>query len=72
MSYAIESNICALVLFNLLNSLRKSDKMLGKPRIISYFAARLINAIKHEYSFKSSIYYTPLQVLSCLSSVFQL
>ena len=32
-----ESNICALVLLNLLNSLRKRDKMLGKPCILSLF-----------------------------------
>ena len=32
-----ESNIRALVLLNLLNSLRKRDKMLGKPRILSLF-----------------------------------
>ena len=30
-----ESNIRAPELLNLLNSLRKSDKMLGKPRILS-------------------------------------
>ena len=33
----IESNIRALVLLNLLISLRKRDKMLGKPRILSLF-----------------------------------
>ena len=33
----IESNIRALVLLNLLNSLRKSDEMLGKPRILSFY-----------------------------------
>ena len=32
-----EYNIHALVLLNLLNSLRKRDKMLGKPRILSLF-----------------------------------
>ena len=31
----MESNIRALVLLNLLNSFRKRDKMLGKPRISS-------------------------------------
>ena len=30
-------NIRALVLLNLLNSLRKRDKMLGKPRFLSLF-----------------------------------
>ena len=33
--WQIESNIRALVLLNLLNSLRKRDKMLSKPRIFS-------------------------------------
>ena len=46
----IESNIRVPVLLNLLNSLRKRDKMLGKPRILSLF--RLINSIKHEHSCK--------------------
>ena len=31
------SNIRAFALLNLLNSLRKRDKMLGKPRILSLF-----------------------------------
>ena len=31
------SNICAPVLLNLLNSLRKRDKMLSKPHILSLF-----------------------------------
>ena len=35
MSY--ESNICAPELLNLLNILRKSGKILGKPRILSIF-----------------------------------
>ena len=33
----IESNIRALVLLNLLNSLRKRDKMLSKPHILCLF-----------------------------------
>ena len=33
----IEPNIRTLVLLNLLNSLRKNDKMLGKPHISSLF-----------------------------------
>ena len=33
----IESNIRALVLLNLFNSLQKSDKMLDTPRILSLF-----------------------------------
>ena len=48
----IESNIRALVLLNLLNSLRKIDKMLGKPHILSFFSIRLINSIKHKHSCK--------------------
>ena len=36
-TWKIESNICAPVLLNLLNLLRKRDKMLGKPRILSLF-----------------------------------
>ena len=35
--WLIESNICALVLLNILNSLPKRNKMLGKPRILSLF-----------------------------------
>ena len=47
---------------NLLNSLRKSDKMLGKPRILSLFPISL-NSIKHEHSCKiryvdSAIHYS--------------
>ena len=52
MRLQIESNIPALVLLNLLNSLRKKDKMLGKPHILSFFPTRLINSIKHEHSCK--------------------
>ena len=33
--WKIESNIHALVLLNILNSLTKRDKMLSKPRILS-------------------------------------
>ena len=33
----IESNIHALVLLNLLNLLRKRDKMFGKPHILSLY-----------------------------------
>ena len=40
----MESNIRAPVLLNLLNSLRKRDKMLGKPRILSLFL-NLFNTI---------------------------
>ena len=35
--WKIESNIHALVLSNLLNLLQKSDKMIGKPHILSLF-----------------------------------
>ena len=48
----IESNIRALVLVNLLNSLRKRDNIIGKPRISSFFPTRLINSVKHEHSCK--------------------
>ena len=34
----------ARVLLNLSNSLQKSDKMLGKPRILSLFATSFINS----------------------------
>ena len=44
--------ICAPVLLNVLNLLRKSDKMQGKPHILSFFPTRLINSIKHEHSCK--------------------
>ena len=37
---------------NLLNSLRKRGKTLGKPRILSLTPTRLINSIKHEHSCK--------------------
>ena len=49
----IKSNFCGPVLLNLLNSLRKSDKMLGKPLTFYGFSStRLINSIKHEHSCK--------------------
>ena len=35
----------AHVLVNLLNELRKHDKMRGLPRILSFFATSLINSI---------------------------
>ena len=35
--WSIETNIHAPVLLNLLNLLRKRDKMLGKPHILSLF-----------------------------------
>ena len=42
-------NIHALVLLNLLNYLRKRDKMLGKPPILSF--PKLVS-IKDEHSYK--------------------
>ena len=39
----------AHVLLNLLNELRKSDKMRGLPSILSLFTTRLINSIIQEY-----------------------
>ena len=47
-----EFNIRAPVLLNLLNSLRKRDQMLGKPRLYLLSSTRLINSIKHEHSCK--------------------
>ena len=41
----IESNIRAFVLQNLLNSLCKGDKMIGKPCILSLSSTRLVNSI---------------------------
>ena len=38
------SNIRAFVLLNLLNSLQKRDKMLGKPRIYHFSPTRLVKA----------------------------
>ena len=46
----IESNIAAPVLINLLNLLRKSDIMLGKPCYLSLFPTCLINELRHEIS----------------------
>ena len=46
------SYIRALVLLNLLNSLRKRDKMLGKLAFYLFSPTRLINSIKHEHSCK--------------------
>ena len=53
MSYdKIESTIHALLLLNLLNTLRKSDNMLGKPRILSLFPNSFNKLNKHEQSCK--------------------
>ena len=47
----MESNICAPVSLNLLNSLRKRDKMLDNPRILSLFLLNSFDKfIKHEHS----------------------
>ena len=42
----------AHVLLYILNSLRKSDKMRDKARILSFSSTRLIHAIKHQHSCK--------------------
>ena len=42
----------AHVLLNLLNELRKKDKMRGLPTILSFFATSLINLIIHEQECK--------------------
>ena len=39
----------APVLLNLLNELRKRDKMPGLPSILSFFPTSLINSIKQEH-----------------------
>ena len=52
MRFQIESNIRAHVLINLLNSLRKRDRMLGKPRIYLFPQTRFIYPVKHEHSCK--------------------
>ena len=39
----------AHILLNLLNELRKRDKMRGLPSILSLFATSLINSIIQEY-----------------------
>ena len=48
----IEYNTRAPVLLNFSNSLRKRDKILGKPRIYLFFLTHIINSIKHEHSCK--------------------
>ena len=42
----MESNICAPALLYLLNLLQKSDRMLGEPRILSFFPNWLNKFIK--------------------------
>ena len=57
MSYdRMESNIHALVLLNLLNLLRKRDKMPGKPRILSLFPKLFNKSYKKSTHARSSIY----------------
>ena len=43
------------VLMNVLHSLRKSNKMFGKPRILFFPSTRLISSIKRYHSTKLSI-----------------
>ena len=57
----IDINVRALVLLNLLYSLRKRDQMPGKPRIFLFSPTCLIHSIKHEHSCKI------LYILSFLS-----
>ena len=47
-----KSNIVAPVLLNF-DSLQKSDKMLGKPHILSLFPTHFINSIKQDPLFKA-------------------
>ena len=42
-----ESNISCFCIIVFIKSLRKRDKMLGKPRILAILPNSLINAIKH-------------------------
>ena len=44
-----ESYIRAPGLLNDLNSLRKNDNILGKPRILSLSPTHLINSVQHEH-----------------------
>ena len=63
----MSSSIRALVLLNSLNSLRKGDKMLGMPRIISLFPNSFKNSMKQEQSCKIlyiSYYFAHLGALS--------
>ena len=46
----IESNIAAPVLLNLLNLLRKSDKMISKPRIWSVFPLDSLNKLNNTWA----------------------
>ena len=43
------SYMSAHVLLNLINELRKRDKMRGLPSILFLFSTSLINSIKHEH-----------------------
>ena len=57
----IESNIHALVLLNLLNSLRKRDKCSQSLAFYLFSSARLIHSISHEYSSKILYVYSQIQ-----------
>ena len=52
-----ESNIRGVVLLNLLDPLRKSDEMLGKPRILSIFpnSFDIFNKFGHSCKYMSTI-----------------
>ena len=55
---SIESNIRAPALLNVSNSLRKSDKMFSKPRILLLFIPTCLinsNSILHEHTCKNLI-----------------
>ena len=52
---------CSCIILNLLYSLRKSDKMLSKPRAWYRFTpTRLINSIKYEHSCYTLYFYTEM------------
>ena len=52
----------AHVLLNLLNELRKQDKMRGLPSIYISFFASLINSIIQEHECRDSIYHKTLKL----------
>ena len=56
--------MCAQVLLNLLNKLRKRDKMLGKPRILSLFCNMFNKFNNTGARMLDSIYHMTLKLLS--------
>ena len=58
----------APVLMNLLNSLRKRDTMLGKPRILYLFLNSFNKFNKHEHSYKILCFSFYAHISVCLYS----